>query len=56
MNKFELMRKIICGLMVWNLVLTTGLLISFNQKQKADLDSKICNVELIPLEIIEEEF
>jgi len=56
MNKYEIMRRLVCGLMVWNLILTTGLLIGFNQKEKTDLDTKICNTEMIPLEPIEEEF
>lgn len=56
MNKFEIMRRIICGLFIWNLILTTGLFIGLYQKQQNDLYDKISNLEAIPpLEIIEEE-
>ena len=56
MNKFEIMRRVICGLCVWNLVLTAGFglfLYSLNQDK---FETKICNLESIPLEVIEEEF
>ena len=56
MNKLEIMRKVICGLFIWNLILTTGLCIGLYQKQQNDLYDRISNLEAIPpLEIIEEE-
>jgi len=56
MSKLEIMRKLVCLLLMWNLALTAGLLISFNQKNETDLNTKICNLEAIPpLELIEEE-
>jgi len=55
MNKFEIMRRIVCGLFVWNLVLTAGFGIYAYNQTKDELDSKICNLEAIPpLEMIEE--
>lgn len=56
MNKFEIMRRVICGLCVWNLILTAGLGIYLGNEFKSKMDTKICNLEMIPLEIIEEEF
>lgn len=56
MNKYEIMRRIVCGLMVWNLILTAGLITTYVSKNKLTLDEKICNSEMIPLEVIEEEF
>ena len=49
----EMMRKIICGLCIWNLLLTAGLII--NSMPKQDINQQICNVEMIPLEFIEED-
>lgn len=48
----EIMRKIICGLCIWNLILTAGLIVSFAPKQP-DINQQICNVEMIPLEPLE---
>ena len=57
MNKLELMRRLIIGLIAWNglMSLCLGLFI-YNQQQE-DLNLKISNLEAIPpLEVIEEEF
>jgi len=57
MNKLELMRRLIIGLIAWNglMSLCLGLFI-YNQQQE-DLNIKISNLEAIPpLEVIEEEF
>ena len=56
MTKFEIMRRIVCGLCIWNLILTAGFgifLFSVNQEK---FNTEICNLENIPLEVIEEEF
>jgi hypothetical protein len=52
----EMMRKIIIGLMVWNLCLTVGFCMVFNTQNQEKLNNRICNEELIPLEVITEEF
>ena len=52
----EMMRKIIIGLMVWNLCLTVGFCMVLNVQNQEKLNNQICNEELIPLEIIEEKF
>ena len=55
MNKLETMRRIICGLCIWNLVLTAGFGIFLHSHFERQLNSKICNLEAIPpFEIIEE--
>ena len=56
MNRIEIMRRFICGLFIWNLILTTGLFIGLYQRQESDLYNRISNLEAIPpLEVIEEE-
>ena len=52
----EMIRKIIIGLMVWNLCLTVGFCIFLNIQNQGKLNDQICNEELIPLEVITEEF
>ena len=52
----EMMHKIIVGLMVWNLCLTIGFCIFLNIQNQEKLNQQICNEELIPLEVITEEF
>lgn len=54
MNKYEIMRRIVCGLMVWNLILTAGFVTYLWQENKqVTQDEKICNLEMIPLEPLE---
>ena len=50
----EVMRKLICLLLMWNLCLTVSFGIYLHQQQKETINQEICNAELIPLEIIEE--
>ena len=50
----EAMRKIIIGLMIWNLCLTVGFCMFLNVQNQERLNNQICNEELIPLEVIEE--
>jgi hypothetical protein len=52
----EMMRKFIIGLMVWNLCLTVGFCMFINVQNQEKLNQQICNEELIPLEVITEEF
>lgn len=55
MNKLEIMRRVVIGLIAWNglLSLCFGLYV-FNQQQEK-LNVKICNLEAIPqFELIEE--
>ena len=55
MERLEIMRKVIIGLIAWNglLSLCFGLYI-YNQTQE-ELNTKICNLETIPpYELIEE--
>lgn len=50
-KKLEIMRKIVIGLMCWNLVLSFGLLFHNHQiKQKEKLNQQICLLEEIPME------
>lgn len=55
MNKYEIMRRFVIGLFIWNLILTCSICIDkFNQGQ-AERDEIICQLEGIPpYEIIEE--
>lgn len=51
MNKYEIMRRIILGLMCWNLLLTVGLLLHNHEiKQQDKLNQEICMLEEIPME------
>lgn len=51
MNRFEIMRQIVIGLMCWNLVLTAGLLLhNHDIKQQEKLNNEICILEEIPME------
>lgn len=51
MNKYEIMRRIILGLMCWNLLLTFGLLLhNHEMKQQDKLNQEICMLEDIPME------
>lgn len=43
-------------LLVWNLLITGCLIAQFSNKQETELNQQICSQELIPLEVIEEEF
>lgn len=52
----EIMRKIIIGLMVWNLCLTIGFCMILSSQNQEKLNQQICKEELIPLETITEEF
>lgn len=51
----EVMRRIVIGLTIWNLCLTVGFCFFLSNQRQADLNEKICNEELIPLEVITEE-
>lgn len=55
MRKFESLRKMVCLLLIWNLILTTSLVVFANIKNEEEkVTTQICNEELIPLEIIED--
>lgn len=53
-NKYETMRRIICGLFVWNLILTAGILFNWNDTEpltptsSQTVNEQICELELIP--------
>ena len=53
MNDFRIMRKLICFLLVWNLLLTGAMFIKFEKKQEAKLHEQICILEEIPMEELE---
>lgn len=46
----EIMRKTIVGLLLWNVLLTAGLLININNQQEERLNEQICILEEIPME------
>lgn len=52
----EMMRKIIIGLVIWNFCLTIGFCFFLGSLHQEKINTEICNEELIPLEIITEEF
>lgn len=55
MRKFESLRKMVCLLLIWNVILTTSLVVFANMKNEEEkVTTQICNEELIPLEIIED--
>ena len=50
-KKLEIMRKIVLGLMCWNLVLSFGLIFHNHEvKQETKLNQQICLLEEIPME------
>ena len=52
----KMLRKLVLLLLVWNLVLSFCLVAGYMEKQAADLNQKICNLEAIPpYEILEVE-
>lgn len=53
MNDFRIMRKLICFLLVWNLLLTGAIFIKFEKKQQDKLNQEICILEEIPTEELE---
>lgn len=59
MTAFEwlkLLRKLVMFLLVWNVVLSFCIVAGYMEKQAADLNQKICNLEAIPeFEIVEVE-
>lgn len=50
MKDLLIMRKLICFLLVWNLLLTGALLIRFDKTQETKLNTEICILEEIPME------
>lgn len=51
MKKLETMRRIVIGLMCWNLILTAGLIFhNHDLKQEEKLNQQICLLEEIPTE------
>lgn len=55
MNKYEFMRRMICGLCIWNLILTIGLCGAAVNKEEIPtptfspaVNEQICELELIP--------
>ena len=50
MNKLEFMRRAVICLLVWNVLLTVGLLINLNNQQEEKLNQEICLLEEIPTE------
>ena len=44
----KILRKGFICLLVWNLLLTSALLVQFGSKQEEKLNNKICNLEAIP--------
>ena len=52
----KILRKGFIFLLVWNVVLSFCLVAGYMEKQAADLNQKICNLEAIPeFEIVEVE-
>ena len=52
----KILRKGFIFLLVWNLVLSFCLVVGYMEKQKDELNQKICNLEAIPeFEIMEVE-
>lgn len=57
MNRIEIMRRLIIGLIAWNGLMSLCLGLFIYNHQQEDLNIKISNLEAIPpLEVIEEEF
>lgn len=50
MNKLEIMRKTVVALLIWNVLLTAGLLININNQQEEKINNEICLLEEIPME------
>lgn len=50
MNKLEFMRRAVIVLIVWNVVLTVGFLLSVNVNLQEKLNQEICYLEEIPME------
>jgi invasion protein IalB len=46
----ETMRKTIIALLIWNVLLTAGLLLNINNQQEEKLNNEICMLEEIPME------
>lgn len=44
----KVLRKTVCFLLVWNLLLTGVLLVQFGNKQEEKMNQQICNLECIP--------
>lgn len=59
MNKYEIMRRIICGLFIWNLFLTVGIFWNRDDIEPATptsnptINEQICELELIPEGLIQ---
>lgn len=49
-KKLEIMRRIILGLMCWNLILTFGLFFHNHEVKQEKLNQEICLLEEIPME------
>ena len=55
MNKYEIMRRFVIGLFIWNLILTVSICVDKYQQCQAEQEQIICNLEAIPpYELIEE--
>lgn len=50
MNKLEFMRKTVVALLLWNVLLTAGLLLNVNNHHEDKLNQEICMLEEIPME------
>lgn len=50
MQQFLIMRKLVCFLLLWNLILTGVILTRFDNKQTEQLNQQICMLEEIPME------
>ena len=53
MNRLEFMRRAVIALLVWNVLLTAGLLLNINNQQEDKLNTEICMLEEIPMEDLE---
>lgn len=46
----RLMRKLVCGLILWNVLLTGFVYYKVSNDKQEDLNEQICNLEMIPQE------
>lgn len=44
----KILRKVVCLLVLWNVLLTGVLFFQFNNHQETELNQQICNLEAIP--------
>lgn len=44
----KVLRKTVCFLLVWNLLLTGSIIYQHTQKQEEKMNQQICNLECIP--------